>query len=67
MIRKLSIERQEIANAVLQGILPAESLTMDELEYIERVVNDIVEEKILQKCMDQGKIVFSEVENGRLN
>ena len=67
MIRELSIERQEIANAVLEGILPADSLTMDEIEYIERVVNNLVEEKILQKSMDQGKIVFSEVENGRLN
>ena len=67
MITELTIERQEIANAVLQGILPADSLTMDEIEYIERVVNNLVEEKILQKSMDQGKIVFSEVENGRLN
>jgi len=67
MITELTIERQEIAAAVLEGILPADSLTMEELEYIERLVNDIVEEKILQKCMAQGKIVFSEVENGRLN
>jgi hypothetical protein len=67
MITELTIERQEIATAVLEGILPADSLTMEEIEYIERVVNELVEEKILQKSMDQGKIVFSEVENGRLN
>lgn len=60
-------ERQAIAEAVLSGILPADSLTLEELDHIEQVVNELVLEKILQKSMDEGKIVFGEVEHGRLN
>lgn len=60
-------ERQAIAEAVLEGILPADSLTLEELDQIQQTVNELVLEKILQKSMDEGKIVFSEVEHGRLN
>jgi chromosome condensin MukBEF complex kleisin-like MukF subunit len=63
----MSSERIAIAENVLSGKLPPDSLTMEELKYIEKRVYELVEEKILTKKMNENKIVFSEVENGLLN
>lgn len=60
-------ERQAIARAVLEGLMSPDALTMDELRYIEDTVNELIGEKILQKSIDEGKIVFIGVENGVLN
>jgi len=64
---RMSSERIAIAENVLSGKLPPDSLTMEELKYIEKRVYELVEEKILTKKMNENKIVFSEVENGLLN
>jgi hypothetical protein len=60
-------ERQAVVKAVLDGVMSADALTMDELVYIENLVNELIGEKILQKSLDEGKIVFIGVENGVLN
>ena len=46
---RMSSERIAIAENVLSGKLPPDSLTMEELKYIEKRVYELVEEKILTK------------------
>lgn len=66
-MEEMSPERAAIAEAVLEGILPADRLTMEEVRFIENRVYELVEERKLDKAVLEGKIVFSGVENGKVN
>ncbi len=66
-MEELSEERAHIIQAVLDGILPADRLTKAEVDMLLTRVNELVEERILQKAVLQGKNVFSGVENGKVN
>jgi hypothetical protein len=66
-MEEMSEERIAIVQAVLEGFLPADRLTMAELEYVQQRVNELVEEKILKEAESDGKNVFSGVENGKVN
>jgi len=59
----MSPDRLEIVRAVLNGQLSAEYITDSEMVEVEETVMDLI---CIQK-MEEGKIVFSSVENGMLN
>lgn len=67
MMNHLSDERIKVLNKVLAGELSADVMTIEELEFIERRVYALVEDKILEESAEQGKIVFSGVVDGLLN
>lgn len=51
-------ERALVAQAVLEGKLSADHLTMDELDEIQWRVADLVFERELEKAQAAGKAVF---------
>lgn len=59
--------RIPIIQAVLQGQLEADALSMEELAELEDFVINLVEEKTLLAAVAQGKIVFSGTESKWLN
>lgn len=66
-ISSLSDERIQVLNKVMAGDLSADVMSMEELEFIEQRLYELVEERMLEEAMDQGKIVFSGVVDGLLN
>jgi hypothetical protein len=60
-------KRIAVIQAALRGEISASNLTMEELVELEAVVQNLVTDRILEKAMADGKIVFSGVDQGVLN
>ena len=55
-------DRAELALQVLQGKADPELLTWAEIEELEQVVGQLAMTKTMEQRMDQGSIVFEEVD-----
>ena len=55
-------DRAELALQVLQGQADPELLTWAEIEELEQVVGQLAMTKTMEQRMDQGSIVFEEVD-----
>ena len=55
-------DRAELAMQVLQGKADPELLSWEEIEELEQVVGRLAMTKTMEQRMDQGSIVFEEVD-----
>jgi hypothetical protein len=55
-------DRAELAMQVLQGQADPELLSWEEIEELEQVVGQLAMTKTMEQRMDQGSIVFEEVD-----
>ena len=55
-------DRAELALQVLQGQADPELLTWAEIEELEQVVGQLAMTKTMEQRMDQGSIVFEEID-----
>jgi hypothetical protein len=55
-------DRAELALQVLQGQADPELLSWEEIEELEQVVGQLAMTKTMEQRMDQGSIVFEEVD-----
>lgn len=55
-------DRAELAMRVLQGQADPELLSWEEIEELEQVVGHLAMTKTMEQRMDQGSIVFEEVD-----
>ena len=55
-------DRAELAMQVLQGRADPELLSWEEIEELEQVVGQLAMTKTMEQRMDQGSIVFEEVD-----
>jgi len=55
-------DRAELAMQVLQGKADPELLSWEEIEELEQVVGQLAMTKTMEQRMDQGSIVFEEVD-----
>ena len=55
-------DRAELALQVLQGKADPELLSWEEIEELEQVVGQLAMTKTMEQRMDQGSIVFEEVD-----
>ena len=55
-------DRAELALQVLQGQADPELLSWEEIEELEQVVGQLVMTKTMEQRMEQGGIVFEEVD-----
>jgi hypothetical protein len=58
----MEYDRAELAMQVLQGKADPELLSWEEIEELEQVVGQLAMTKTMEQRMDQGSIVFEEVD-----